>query len=38
MDFYPIPTCDLEELVEAKKAFDIQGDELFSGNVRLDLL
>ena len=37
MDFYPIPTCDLEELIEAKKAFDIQGAELFSGNVRLNL-
>ena len=37
VDFYPIPTCDLEELIEAKKAFDIQGAELFSGNVRLDL-
>jgi len=37
VDFYPIPTCNLDELIGTKAAFDIRTAELFSGNIRLDL-
>lgn len=35
--FYPIPVCDLGELVRAKVVFDINSADPFSGNVRLDV-
>ncbi|KAI6016397.1 hypothetical protein BKA83DRAFT_4498028 [Pisolithus microcarpus] len=37
IDFYPIPTCDLYELISTKVAFDINSADLFSGNVRLNV-
>ena len=37
MDFYPIPTCSLNELTATKAAFNIKEAELFSGSIRLDL-
>ncbi|KIM55287.1 hypothetical protein SCLCIDRAFT_30449 [Scleroderma citrinum Foug A] len=36
VDFYPIPVCNLDELIHTKMAFDIKTAELFSGNIRLD--
>ncbi|KAI6142100.1 hypothetical protein BKA82DRAFT_4438534 [Pisolithus tinctorius] len=36
VDFYPIPTCDLNDLVSEKAAFDIRNADLCSGKIRLD--
>ncbi|KAL4067086.1 hypothetical protein V8B97DRAFT_1919298 [Scleroderma yunnanense] len=37
VDFYPILTCSLNELISTQTSFDIQTTDLFSGNIRLDL-
>jgi len=37
VDFYPIPTCSLNELIATKAAFSIREAELFSGSIQLDL-
>ncbi|KAI6004803.1 hypothetical protein EDD15DRAFT_2359683 [Pisolithus albus] len=37
VDFYAIPTCDIDDLVNKKAAFDIRDTELICGNIRLDL-
>ena len=37
VDFYPIPTCSLNELTATKAAFNIKEAELFSGSIRLNL-
>ncbi|KAI6003924.1 hypothetical protein EDD15DRAFT_2360189 [Pisolithus albus] len=37
IDFYPIPTRELHELIHAKVAFDINSADLFSGSVRLNI-
>ena len=37
MDFYPIPTCSLNELIATKAAFSIREAELFCGSIQLDL-
>jgi len=36
VDFYPIPVCNLDELICTKMAFNIKTAELFSSNIRLD--
>ena len=36
MDFYPIPTCSLNELIATKASFNIRGAELLSGSIRFD--
>ena len=36
VDFYPIPVCNLDELLHTKMVFDIKTADLFSGNIRLD--
>ncbi|KAI6163399.1 hypothetical protein EDD17DRAFT_1507387 [Pisolithus thermaeus] len=37
MDFYAIPTCDLDKLVDKKAAFNIKDVELSSGTMWFDL-
>ena len=36
VDCYPIPVCNLDDLILNKMAFNIKTAELFSGNIRLD--
>jgi len=36
VDFYPIPTRSLDELIDMKAAFNIKEAELFSGGIRFD--
>ncbi|KIK75057.1 hypothetical protein PAXRUDRAFT_69638, partial [Paxillus rubicundulus Ve08.2h10] len=39
VDFYPIPTCPLVELVHGcgNEAFNIKNAELYFGHIRLDM-
>ncbi|KAL4068881.1 hypothetical protein V8B97DRAFT_2104761 [Scleroderma yunnanense] len=37
VDLYPIPTCNLNELIHMKMGFNIKAADLLSGNIRLDL-
>ncbi|KAL4067819.1 hypothetical protein J3A83DRAFT_4374152 [Scleroderma citrinum] len=37
IDFYPIPTCNLNELIHMKMAFDIKAADLLSGNIQLNI-